>query len=214
VRSLDLLPGGTLDLGNGAFVIDYDGPASPLATVIARARDGRNGGDWRGAGITASAAKTDPRGAVGVASDGELFGPGGGSFLGTPVDGSAVLARYTLLGDATLDGSVNFVDLVRLAQNYNATVSTTPGSWWARGDFDYDGRVSFSDLVRLAQNYNASLPAGPIPGAAAGFDAEVAAAFAVVPEPGGAAAVGLLAVAVFSVRGRRPASGTVCSAGG
>ncbi len=42
-------------------------------------------------------------------------------------------ARYwranTLLGDANLDGVVDFNDLVKLAQNYNTTVSasTTAG---------------------------------------------------------------------------------------
>jgi len=56
--------------------------------------------------------------------------------------------------DATLDGIVDFNDLVHLAQNYNTTVSTVTDSWWYNGDFTYDGIVDFNDLVKLAQNYN------------------------------------------------------------
>jgi hypothetical protein len=79
---------------------------------------------------------------------------------------------------------VDFNDLVKLAQNYNTTVSDTTDSWWFNGDFTYDGTVDFNDLVKLAQNYNTGLPAGAVPGAPAGFGAEVAAAFGAVPERG------------------------------
>jgi hypothetical protein len=109
--------------------------------------------------------------------------------------------RLTLAGDADLNGTVNFGDLVRLAQNYNQNVSTTTESWWPKGDFNYDGTVNFGDLVKLAQNYNTTLPAaGAIPGAPAGFDGEVAAAFAAVPEPG---SVMLLAIGACGLATRR-----------
>jgi hypothetical protein len=62
-------------------------------------------------------------------------------------------------------------------------VSTSTDSWWFRGDFTNDGIVNFADLVKLAQNYNTALPAGPIPGAAPGFDDDFARALATVPEP-------------------------------
>jgi hypothetical protein len=67
-----------------------------------------------------------------------------------------------------------------LAQNYN----TAGGATWPVGDFTHDGVVDFNDLVKLAQNYNAALPAEPIAGAAASFEADRARAFAAVPEPG------------------------------
>ena len=71
-------------------------------------------------------------------------------------NGSGTLkVRYTLLGDTNLDGTVNFVDLLKLAQNYNAT-----GTLWSTGDSSYDGTTNFVDLLALAQNYNTSL--GPI----------------------------------------------------
>src|SRR5207248_9116458 len=105
------------------------------------------------------------------------------TFLGTTVDKTTVVARYTLAGDATLDGIVDFNDLVKLAQNYNTTVSSFTESWWNKGDFTYDGITDFNDLVKLAQNYNSALPSDPVPGASAAFEADRAKAFASVPEP-------------------------------
>jgi hypothetical protein len=119
-----------------------------------------------------------------------VLGPTGGPFGGATVDGSAVLVRYTLSGDATLDGTVDFNDLVKLAQNYNTTVPAS-GSAWYRGDFNYDGTVDFNDLVKLAQNYNSALPGEPIAGAPAAFEADLARAFAAVPEPGFLGFIGL-----------------------
>jgi hypothetical protein len=65
---------------------------------------------------------------------------------------------FVLGGDANLDRTVDFSDLVVLAQNYN----TAGGALWAQGDFTGDGNVDFSDLVKLAQNYGATL-APPVP---------------------------------------------------
>jgi hypothetical protein len=123
-----------------------------------------------------------------------VLSPTGGTFEGQAVDGTAVLVRYTVLGDASLDGRVNFSDLLALARHYNATVAT-----WTEGDFNYDGLVNFADLLTLARNYNAAVPAEPIAGAPVGFEADVAAAFAAaVPEPGlGVGVVGMV------VAGRR-----------
>jgi hypothetical protein len=137
---------------------------------------------------------------LGYAEASAILGPAGGTFMGQHVDGSAVLVRYTLLGDANLDGGVDFLDLVRLAQNYNQPTS----GLWAGGDFNDDGIVDFSDLVNLARNYNTTYGgATGIPGAPAGFDAEFAAAIASVPEPGSALACAGFAAAAASCRGRR-----------
>jgi hypothetical protein len=117
--------------------------------------------------------------------------------MGTNVDATTVLARYTLLGDATLDGTVNFNDLVNLAQNYNVVDGSRT---WYNGDFTYDGKVDFNDLVKLAQVYNTSLPTDPVPGAPIGFGADLAAAFASVPEPG---TLSLLAIGACALLRRR-----------
>jgi hypothetical protein len=117
------------------------------------------------------------------------------TFLGLPVAADDILVRYTLLGDADLSGAVNFDDLLRLAQHYNGT-----DAHWSHGDFDRDGVVNFDDLLALAQNYNAALPAAPVPGAPADFDAALAAAFAQVPEP---SAIAWLAACGFALAPRR-----------
>ena len=62
-----------------------------------------------------------------------------------------------LSGDANLDGTVNFPDLVTLAQNYGSQ-----GKDFTQGDFNYDTKVDFNDLVMLAQRYGSSLAGAPI----------------------------------------------------
>jgi fibronectin-binding autotransporter adhesin len=204
---------GKLDLNSGGLAVDYAPAASASAALIAVRTQilagfnpmtpGGSDGNWTGNGITSSAAAAalSSRG-VGYALASEALGANGGTFFLTPIDGSAVLARFTLLGDATLDGSVDFNDLVKLAQNYNTTVSTTTESWWNHGDFTYDGIVDFNDLVKLAQNYNTALPTQAIPGAPVNFQADLAAAFASVPEPSTLGLLGLLACGLVR-RGRR-----------
>jgi autotransporter-associated beta strand protein len=195
---------GVLDVTTQALVYDHSAALTSGAAVSeirGHILAGYGAGkDWTGTtGITSSAAAAEAsRRAVGYATATEVLGAGGGSFLGNDgVDASSVLVRYTLAGDATLDGTVDFNDLVRLAQNYETTVSSTTQSWWFSGDFTYDGVVDFNDLVKLAQNYETGLPAGAVPGAPAGFDGALAAAFAAVPEPSSA----LVALAACGLAG-------------
>jgi hypothetical protein len=70
--------------------------------------------------------------------------------VGTAVD------FFFVAGDVNHDRSVDFNDLVVLAQNYNST-----GKGFAEGDLNYDGNVDFNDLVLLAQRYNTTLAAPP-----------------------------------------------------
>jgi hypothetical protein len=93
------------------------------------------------------------------------------------------LASEPIPGDATLDGTVNFDDLLRLAASYNQS-DPTPIAW-AHGDFDWNGRIDFDDLLVLAAHYNTS-------GASAGM------ATLTVPEP-----IGLLALPATGVMLRR-----------
>ena len=74
---------------------------------------------------------------------------------GTPMAADFTFDFFFLQGDANHDRSVNFNDLVAVAQNYN----TTSGATFDRGDFTYDGKVDFTDLVILAQRYNTMLAA-------------------------------------------------------
>jgi autotransporter-associated beta strand protein len=188
-----------LDVADGGLAVDYEAGNSPAESIRSAIISGRADGTWNGLGIQSSVAAATPARAVGYGEAAQVLGATGGDFMGTPVDGDTFLARYTVVGDATLDGRVGFADLVALAQNYNTNTGDVP---WNRGDFTYDGNVDFGDLVALAQNYNSALPLAAIPGAPAGFDEELARAFAQVPEPGMLAMIGA-AAAALSLRGRR-----------
>jgi autotransporter-associated beta strand protein len=78
----------------------------------------------------------------------------------------AVVARP---GDANLDQTVGFADLLLLAQNYGTAGTKT----WGTGDFDGNGLANFDDLLALAQFYNSP----------ATLQSDWANAQAVVPEP-------------------------------
>lgn len=168
-RSVQASGGGRIDLNDHRMTVDYDG-VSPLATVAGLIASSYNGGDWLGAGLTSGAAAgtaTNPSAArtgLGVAEASDLFASFPGSFLGEPVDATTVLIRYTLLGDANLDATVNIADFSRLAAHFNA-----PARWF-NGDFTYDGVAGIGDFALLAANFNLALPAArpaaaPEPGA-------------------------------------------------
>lgn len=60
-----------------------------------------------------------------------------------------------LAGDVNHDGTVNFSDLLLLAQHYGSGAQPL----WEGGDLTGDGSVNFSDLLALVQNYGQSTPA-------------------------------------------------------
>jgi hypothetical protein len=74
------------------------------------------------------------------------------------------------MGDTDLNGSSNFLDLGRVAQNLGAINSD-----WYHGDLNYDGSVNFLDIGLLAQNLNKTTINTPL-GADLPVAAEVAAA--------------------------------------
>jgi hypothetical protein len=64
----------------------------------------------------------------------------------------------TYPGDANMNGTVDFGDLLILAQNYGRNAENFSG-----GDFNHDGNVGFDDLLILAQNYGKTVQAVPVP---------------------------------------------------
>src|SRR5205807_3808621 len=124
--------GQVIDIGKSNVNIPYTG-ASILPAVQSALKSGYNNGAWNGTtGILSSDAAASA-GKFGVAD----------------VDNGVVRLSYRVIGDLNTDGSVNFTDLLALAQHYNNT-----GVDWSKGDLNYDGTVNFSDLLALAQHYN------------------------------------------------------------
>jgi hypothetical protein len=202
-QALGFSASGRFDIQDNAVIVDYaPAGASPLGLVSIAVNSGFNasGIKWTGNGlISSTAALNSVSYGVGYAEASSVLTYNAitnlGTFFGQTIDKSAVLARFTVLGDATLDGTVDFSDLVKLAQSYN-----TSGTTWGGGDFTYDGTTDFNDLVKLAQNYNTALPSEAIPGAPADFGADLARAFASVPEP---STLALAAVAACGAATRR-----------
>jgi hypothetical protein len=207
------LTGGKLDLMTNGVAVHYaagaDNDAAALASVRSQIIAGYNpstptagDGKWDGAtGITSSSIGS--LNAIGYALAGDVLPFTNGTtdtFLGTTVDKNTVVARFTLSGDLNLDGSVDFLDLAKLAQSYNVTDGTRQ---WSTGDVNYDGNTDFLDLAKMAQNYNTALGAPAVPGASVDFNADLARAFAAVPEPGSISLLGLGAVALLARRRNR-----------
>lgn len=160
------------------------------AEVINQIKSGYNGGSWNGNGITSSAAaaaNASHATALAYASAANLLGLTGSSttmFDGQVVDASSIIVKYTLSGDANLDGVVNTTDFNALAANFNGSSKV-----WLSGDFNYDGQVNALDFNALASDFGAPLPSAPTLGA-------------LVPEP---ASLAMLSVTGILLRRRRRA---------
>ena len=202
VNTLVINAGGQLDLTGTSLAVNYTPGNDPAATIRGYLTTGYNGDTWTGPGIVSStAAGNTGLYAVGYA-DGNVD-------QGTAAAANQVLVEFTLAGDANLDGTVNFADLLVVAQNFNHALDTHGNAIdWADGDFNYDGVVNFADLLLIAQNFNKQLTAGQLdqlPGSFAAdwqlAEAEVAASQTNnVPEP---EAVSLLILAAAALLARK-----------
>lgn len=164
---IDINEDSKLDLTNGSLIWDYP-ETSDGDTEIEYVREDLEtayaAGTWTGNGLTSSTAAgiNNPATGIGYGRSLVVVGSSGGTFMGETVDETAIVARYLLRGDATMDLTVNFADLLRLSQNYGQS-----GKHWTDGDFNYDGTVNFTDQLKLSQNNGKTLdvpvyPAAPI----------------------------------------------------
>jgi autotransporter-associated beta strand protein len=166
VPSLTIALGATLDLTNNSAVINYT--TSPLTDIRGQLLSGYANGAWTGTGLSSSSAQAAASGAIKTA-------------IGYTDTGTALMLKYTVSGDANLDGVTNALDFNALASNFGQPSADR----WNKGDFNYDGVVNTGDFTALAQNFNAILPATPPPAPALG---------SLVPEPTSLAMLGLLTV--------------------
>ena len=100
-----------------------------------------------------SAVQNNPGYGVGYADAADPGNPAG-------LPSGTIEIKYTLLGDADLNGVVNGVDYGIVAANFNKGVTA-----WDQGDFDYNGIVNGIDFGELAANFNkgSNAPAAAMP---------------------------------------------------
>jgi hypothetical protein len=141
VTSLTIAANASLNLNNNHLFINFAGGTDPISTIAGYLTAGYNHGAWNGPGIMSSSAVSNHAYALGYADgkDGVVSGLASGQ----------IEIKYTLLGDANLDGLVNGSDLAILTANFNQPVTA-----WDQGDFDYGSVVNGSDLALLAANFN------------------------------------------------------------
>jgi hypothetical protein len=197
VNSLVINSGGVFNLTSTKLLINYGGGSDPITTIAGYIKSGYNGGHWNGPGIISTTAQTPTNGlyyGVGYA-DGEDKVVAG-------LTSGQIEVKYTLLGDANLDGLVNGSDFNILAANFNQSITG-----WDQGDFNYDGLVNASDFNELAANFNQGDSGTTTAGDVAALDAFAAAnglslPTSNVPEPGFTSLAGF-AAAILWRRSRR-----------
>jgi Lipase (class 3) len=150
VSSLAIADGGTLDVGNNELLINYGAGSDPISSIAAQIESGYNSGAWNGAGIISSAAAFAPKKyGIGFADSADPGNPAG-------LASGQIEIKYTLLGDANLDGVVNGTDFSILAQNFGQGDTN-----WDQGNFLFTSSVNGSDFSALAANFGQGVNLNP-----------------------------------------------------
>jgi hypothetical protein len=144
----NLADGGTLDVGKNELLINYGNTfttsgSDPVSSIRSLLASGYNGGQWNGPGIISTGART--------LTNGLKYGIGwadGADQVVTGLSSGVIELKYTLLGDANLDGTVNGSDFSILAANFGLGVTN-----WDQGDFLYGSSVNGADFSALAANF-------------------------------------------------------------
>jgi hypothetical protein len=135
LNSLTISDAGIVDLGNNDLVIDYTG-SSPIASLI---------GYFTAGALLSNA---DASGLPTCLAISEASDLGVTEFNGQPVDESAVLLKYTYVGDANLDGQVDALDYERI----DLAIGNSGVAGTAQGDLNYDGTVDALDYEQVDLN--------------------------------------------------------------
>jgi hypothetical protein len=149
IGQLGLGAGSSMDLGQSTLTIDYGSNADPINSITNYLKSGYNNGAWNGPGIDSSFVAAHPGYGIGYAdgADGVVAGLPAGEIEITP----------TLLGDATLSGSVTFGDFQILAAHFGQSGS------WDEGNFLYGSTINAGDFAALAENIpSAALTSGQL----------------------------------------------------
>jgi autotransporter-associated beta strand protein len=202
LSALSIAAGGSFNVNNNHVYLSYTTlgiEASEISAVRGYLTNGYNGGAWNGTsgsntggGIDSSAAGHSAHYALGYAD--------GNDHVVNGLSAGQIEIKYTLYGDANLDGVVNGSDFGILAAHFGQQVGA-----WDEADFNYDGVVNGTDFGLLASNFGqqASGAAVQLPASDwAALDAFAAAngLMADVPEP---ASIGLIVLAGTGAIARR-----------
>jgi hypothetical protein len=168
--NLQINGNGTLDLANHELLTNT--APGTIKSYLTNAYDPNGNADWSKPGLTSSVAKANPTSySVGYAYGGDQSAQDAGvtTKSGTPLAANQTIIRPVLVGDANMDGVVDFFDLTQiLGYKYN----TGQAASYTDGDLDYSGKVDFFDIVLLlSANYNTGQSylggqAGAVPSAA------------------------------------------------
>jgi hypothetical protein len=161
-KSLAISGSGQVDLQNSKMIVDYTG-----SSVIGDVKTAVNAGSLTSSQLTSGRA-------IGYGEASDLFAGPSGSFAGETVDSTSIVMAYTVVGDASLDGTVNSADFNQFVAGYG----TLANARWTQGDFNGDGKVTTVDFNVLAGQFGQSLPAATLG--------------SVVPEPATGALVSVL----------------------
>ncbi len=154
---------GAVDLKNSSIVMDYTGSATPIGSwngtaysgLTGMIQTGRNGGSWNGPGIMTSmtsAKSPSALGTIGIAEASTALGLSGSQtkvWNGYTVDATTVLMKYTLAGDANLDGKIDGDDYFMI----DAGIAGHK-TGYANGDFNYDGVINADDYFIIDSHFN------------------------------------------------------------
>jgi hypothetical protein len=144
LNSLNIASNSTFDATNNEMIIDYGTGSDPIATIASYLASGYAAGTWGGTGIDSSAA------AALTESSGNVYDLGYGDGVDGEVAGLApgfIEVKFTLAGDANLDGTVNSEDFSAWSHHLGQS-----GCIWDQGDFNYDGTVNSEDLTLWEEN--------------------------------------------------------------
>ena len=135
VGSLLLNASGSLTLGNNDLVVNY-ASESPIAALIAALQNAQIvvNGDVDGLPTYLAIAEAADLGLT--------------DFGGVVLDETAVVAKFTYVGDANLDGQVDALDYERV----DLAIGNTGVFGTAQGDLNYDGNVDALDYEQIDLN--------------------------------------------------------------
>jgi autotransporter-associated beta strand protein len=204
LSGLSIASGSSLDVNNNHFLLSYAAGTQSTADATIRGylNNGYNGGAWNGTsgsstggGIVSSAAASNHGYALGYAdgADGVVAGLSSGQ----------IEVKYTLLGDANLDGIVSGDDFTILVGNLGKSGVLN----WDKGNFLYSstGSITGDDFTALVGNLGKQANGADVVLPAADYaaiDAYAAAngLLADVPEP---TSMGMAAIGIVTLLARR-----------